>query len=83
MYLNMYIYEYFRAANSFELLLQEKNETRREEQRKFGVFFDDDYDYMQHLKDTDEIHEVEMVDGRIAQEENMKVNVDIFRLVKY
>lgn len=26
-------------------------EKRREEQRKFGVFFDDDYDYLQHLKE--------------------------------
>lgn len=25
-------------------------EKRREEQRQFGVFFDDDYDYLQHLK---------------------------------
>lgn len=26
-------------------------EKRREEQRNFGVFFDDDYDYLQHLKE--------------------------------
>ncbi len=32
---------------------------RRAEQRKFGVFFDDDYDYMQHLRDVNEINEVE------------------------
>ncbi|MEE6475544.1 hypothetical protein FKM82_010794 [Ascaphus truei] len=25
---------------------------RRDEQRKFGVFFDDDYNYLQHLKET-------------------------------
>lgn len=25
---------------------------RREEQKKFGVFFDDDYDYLQHLRDA-------------------------------
>ncbi len=24
---------------------------RKEEQRKFGVYFDDDYDYLQHLRD--------------------------------
>lgn len=40
----------------------EKEKARREEQRKFGVFFDDEYDYMQHLKDTNEIYEVELVD---------------------
>lgn len=27
-------------------------EKRREEQREFGVFFDDDYDYLQHLKEA-------------------------------
>ncbi|XP_069582018.1 protein LTV1 homolog [Ranitomeya imitator] len=27
-------------------------EKRKEEQRTFGVFFDDDYDYLQHLKET-------------------------------
>lgn len=27
-------------------------EKRREEQRQFGVFFDDDYDYLQHLKEA-------------------------------
>ncbi|XP_034044147.1 protein LTV1 homolog [Thalassophryne amazonica] len=29
-----------------------KVEKRREEQRRFGVFFDDDYDYLQHLKEA-------------------------------
>lgn len=27
-------------------------EKRREEQRNFGVFFDDDYNYLQHLKES-------------------------------
>lgn len=27
-------------------------EKRREEQRNFGVFFDDDYNYLQHLKEA-------------------------------
>ncbi|XP_061685581.1 protein LTV1 homolog [Syngnathoides biaculeatus] len=27
-------------------------EKRREEQRNFGIFFDDDYDYLQHLKEA-------------------------------
>lgn len=34
-------------------------ETRQDEQRKFGVFFDDDYDYMQHLRDVSELSNVE------------------------
>ncbi|EQB78781.1 protein LTV1-like protein [Camelus ferus] len=28
-----------------------RDEERRAEQRKYGVFFDDDYDYLQHLKE--------------------------------
>lgn len=32
-------------------LFQVEAEKRREEQRSFGVFFDDDYDYLQHLKE--------------------------------
>ncbi|XP_036727749.1 protein LTV1 homolog [Balaenoptera musculus] len=28
-----------------------KDEERRAEQRKYGVFFDDDYDYLQHLRE--------------------------------
>ncbi|NXJ67128.1 LTV1 protein, partial [Rostratula benghalensis] len=31
---------------------QGHEEQRREEQRKYGVFFDDDYDYLQHLKEA-------------------------------
>lgn len=33
-------------------LFQVEAEKRREEQRNFGVFFDDDYDYLQHLKES-------------------------------
>lgn len=32
--------------------LKGDDEKRREEQRKYGVFFDDDYDYLQHLKEA-------------------------------
>ncbi|XP_068624961.1 protein LTV1 homolog [Battus philenor] len=28
---------------------------RKEEQRKYGIYFDDDYNYLQHLKDTQEV----------------------------
>nr|XP_057936334.1 protein LTV1 homolog [Doryrhamphus excisus] len=34
-------------------------ERRQEEQRKYGVFFDDDYDYLQHLKEAS--HQTELV----------------------
>ncbi|CAH0717641.1 unnamed protein product, partial [Brenthis ino] len=30
-------------------------EQRREEQHKYGIYFDDDYNYLQHLKDTREV----------------------------
>lgn len=28
------------------------NEKRKEEQQKYGIYFDDDYDYLQHLRDV-------------------------------
>lgn len=31
---------------------KEEVEKRKEEQRKYGIFFDDDYDYLQHLKEV-------------------------------
>lgn len=30
-------------------------EQRREEQQKYGIYFDDDYNYLQHLKDSREV----------------------------
>ncbi|XP_046473342.1 protein LTV1 homolog [Neodiprion pinetum] len=37
----------------------EKKETdiakRKEEQQKYGIFFDDDYDYLQHMRDSNQI----------------------------
>ncbi len=30
-------------------------EARREEQRNFGVYYDDEYNYLQHLKDRDQV----------------------------
>lgn len=32
----------------------EETEKRKAEQRKFGIFFDDEYDYLQHLRTRDE-----------------------------
>lgn len=48
---------------------KDPSDRRKEEQRKFGVFFDDDYDYMQHLKDTNEVYELEIVD-RVYREDS-------------
>ncbi|XP_070683671.1 protein LTV1 homolog [Pempheris klunzingeri] len=33
-------------------------EKRREEQREYGVFFDDDYNYLQHLKEASGVNEL-------------------------
>lgn len=37
------------SSNSSDIQLPP--EKRRKEQQKFGVFFDDDYDYLQHLRE--------------------------------
>lgn len=37
------------SSKTTETLIQP--EKRRKEQQKFGVFFDDDYDYLQHLRE--------------------------------
>lgn len=39
-------------------VVQVDAEKRREEQRQFGVFFDDDYDYLQHLKEPSAVSEL-------------------------
>merc|ERR1712066_301289 len=33
-----------------------KNASAKEEERKYGVFFDDEYDYMQHLKEKEDLY---------------------------
>jgi protein LTV1 len=40
-------------------LQSEDKEKRKEEQREFGIYYEDDYDYMQHFKSTDD-HDVEL-----------------------
>ena len=49
--------------------LQENAQLRKNEQAKYGIYFDDDYDYMQHLRDADEINEVELVESFRVQRE--------------
>lgn len=42
------------------LVIQEPSaEQKREELQKYGIFFDDEYDYLQHLKDVNEVYELE------------------------
>ena len=38
---------------------EEEIEKRKEEERKFGIYFEDDYNYLQHLKEIKEDFEVE------------------------
>jgi len=45
-----------------KLLLQQKKADQLSEQRKFGVYYDDDYDYLQHLKDVNELNDVGIVE---------------------
>lgn len=35
---------------------------RLTEQHKYGIYYDDNYDYLQHLKDVDELNSVEIID---------------------
>ncbi|KAH7973472.1 hypothetical protein HPB49_001439 [Dermacentor silvarum] len=41
------------------------DEKRKEEQRKFGIYFDDDYNYLQHLKDVNVVADWEPVVHRV------------------
>lgn len=54
------------------LFLQEE-EKRKEELIKYGIFFEDDYDYMQHLRDTEEAYSLEPVERfRISEKSTEK-----------
>lgn len=53
---------------------------RKEEQRKYGIYFDDDYDYLQHLKDvntlTVEWERVDSTTSKINESHNApKINL--------
>ena len=39
------------------LVEQTKPKDRKAEQRKYGIYYDDDYDYLQHLKGCEEVEE--------------------------
>lgn len=48
-------------------------EQKREELQKYGIFFDDEYDYLQHLKDVNEVYELEEHVPR--ENKNVKINL--------
>ena len=45
------------APQSVLVEQQKKSKNRREEQRKYGIYYDDEYDYLQHLKGVEEVEE--------------------------
>ncbi len=58
---------------------QEKVCARKEQQKKHGVFFDDEYDYMQHLQDLDELSHVEPIQSfRIEKAPSKKEKVILY-----
>jgi len=47
------------------------SEKRKEEQQKYGIYFDDDYDYLQHLRDVNTLSvEWERIENTNSQKEN-------------
>lgn len=58
---------------------QDSDEKRKriEEQHKYGIYFDDDYNYLQHLRDTSNKMEWERVD-RIPAATNIKLPSSVF-----
>lgn len=36
-----------------------KNKNQKEQQLEYGIYFDDDYDYMQHIKSSEEVSNIE------------------------
>ncbi|XP_053146515.1 protein LTV1 homolog isoform X1 [Hemicordylus capensis] len=51
------------------------DDKRREEQRKYGVFFDDDYDYLQHLKEASGLSEL-VPSGKPSQQGRIVVTTE-------
>ena len=43
------------TAPQHVLVPQVKKNKNKEEEHKYGIFFDDEYDYLQHLKDSSEL----------------------------
>jgi len=51
-------------------------EERRKEQVKYGVYYDDDYDYMQHMRSIDEYHNVHLSAPISVHNETCLIPVD-------
>lgn len=46
------------------VLVPQKTTKEKEEEHKYGIFFDDDYDYMQHLKSSNAYTVWETIDPK-------------------
>ena len=57
-------------------VLQEVKQRQREEQVKFGVYFDDEYDYLQHLKERSEMEQVELIPANNDPDLDLKKKED-------
>lgn len=52
------------------------SDKRKEEQQKYGIYFDDDYDYLQHLRDVNTLSvEWERVENTNSQKDAPKINL--------
>lgn len=73
---------HIRGTNFILLLSKINDEERRAEQRKYGVFFDDDYDYLQHLKEPSGPSELipasTFLSSRDEKEETSVIPVSLF-----
>lgn len=55
------------------VLKEFKSTKNKGEEHKYGIFFDDDYDYMQHLKNVSDIAtDWEQVNYKIDKKKNSK-----------
>ncbi|XP_037620471.1 protein LTV1 homolog isoform X2 [Sebastes umbrosus] len=62
-----------KAPQHVLLAATKDTEKRRDEQREFGVFFDDDYNYLQHLKEASATNE--LVAAGPAQPERQRIHL--------
>ncbi|KAL0125309.1 hypothetical protein PUN28_004438 [Cardiocondyla obscurior] len=70
------------AANTQAAKTEKKsvdNEKRKEEQQKYGIYYDDDYNYLQHLRDVNtlsvEWERIESTDNSKSDKSASKINL--------
>ena len=53
-------------------LSKEEAKKRKEAEREFGVFYDDEYDYMQHMKSKEEFNQYEFEQIELVASSELK-----------